>query len=96
MNELTKEQVASRFLIVKANTTHQPYDCACALENHEAALRAKVEALKSTVAGYRHSIKIIGQRHDDLKADRDRLREALDTASQRISSLVDRLRGEGG
>lgn len=43
---LTREQVAARFLTLKATTTNQRWDCAVSLEQHEAALQARIAALE--------------------------------------------------
>jgi len=69
----------------------QEWPCEYSPERHHAQLQATLAAREAvigqqeaTIRGYRHSVKIIGQQHDDRKAERDaavqeagRLREAL-------------------
>ena len=45
MEPLTREQVANRFLILRASTTNQLYDCTKALELHEATQYAQLAAM---------------------------------------------------
>jgi hypothetical protein len=104
-DELSREQVEMQVMLCQGPHSTQVRDGAASIIlSNDAAQRAKVEALEATVAGYRHSIKIIGQRHDDLKAERDRLREAAETAASMAGErwleaqllLAAALRGEGG
>lgn len=61
-----------------------------------AAREAVIEQQEATIRGYRHSIKIIGQQHDDRKAERDAAVQDAERLREQVQQLEQHASGSSG